>query len=247
MTTLLRTYKKAIQDDLSAASENIESVAESLRRQKANKVDPEVEYIPPPASGPQSRTQLILKGMQHLSSAREHISNFYTEISQQPKKEQTFWRDHASSFEGEVQRLEKQLNEQREAESQASKDDLLLFRRGGQGDDVERVDNETEAQRRAAGYTTKRLQSGTNFLEKAEGLLHSSNATGREVLTTVRVQNEQIRNVGEMVRDVDDEVTQATTIIANMQRTAVKHKIYIYSFFTFIVVALLMIVYIKLS
>lgn len=245
MSTLLLLYQTEVNEQIVAAKTAQSAVAASLEAQRQNKDDPSVAYEPPPPTGPASRPAIIREGLARLSQAREVLSSFQSEVSQQPSADQPRLRLLAVGWEREVEALEAALGELRDAAVVAAEEDLLLFS-STSGGRPERVEGGQELLRRSAAYTTQRLQQGTGHLDKAERLLHTTNQVGHDTFRTLQGQTEQIRGVGEVVVEVDGELSQANSIMRTMQRTAIRQKIYLYAFIALIVIVLLVILYMKI-
>eukprot|EP00796_Vickermania_ingenoplastis_P009743 gene9743-6831_t len=232
MSELLLLYQTEIQEHLRVAGEVQKDVSNSLRLLRACRDDPSVVYTPPPASGPESRPHKIRDGLSRLSEARDLLNNMQSEINEQPQSQRKRLQQIAHTYQREVDRLEGELGRLRDETAAAAQEELFLFHSTGSdaagGLLNNRVDNITEAQRRAATTTTLRLQSGTGHLERAEQLLYKTNVTGRDTFQTLQGQREQIQGVGETLHDVDGEISQATAIMRDMRRTAQKHKLYLY-------------------
>lgn len=249
MSQLVLLYQSEIDSHIKTAGDIIHTLLTGLDRQKEHQKNASVEYIPPPASGPQSRSQLLRDARLHVSQARELFGSMSSEISglqssDQRQKFQLFLQkseQEAASCSSIIESLQGRVGT-------ADREDLLLFRDTGstvddgspQGIERERVDHTVEAQRRAALGVTATLQGGTSHLEKAESLLHRTNVTGHETLYMLRGQTEQIRGFGESAEEVDTEISESMAVIHRMRRTALKHKIYLLILMVVLVLVLLL-------
>lgn len=246
MTQLLRLYQSEVDTHINAVREIFRSLLTSMERQNEFKANAATEYIPPPASGPKSRAQLLNSAKSHISQARELFASMSSEISSLPYgEERQKYETSLHQYEKEADNITNTIHSSFQARvATADREDLLLFRNstatgggGGVGggekswinENVarERVDHSVEAQRRAALQVTSTLQGGTSHLEKAESLLHRANTTAHETLQTLRGQTEQIRHLGDATEEVDVEISESLTVIHRMRRTALKHKVYL--------------------
>lgn len=89
------------------------------------------------------------------------------------------------------------------------------------------VDAATQAHRLTSLQTTQKLQGGTATLQRAERYLSSTNELGHETFSTLRQQGEVIHQIHMASGSVDDELSQARRVLNRMQRTAIKHKLYL--------------------
>lgn len=246
MSSLLLLYQTEIQENLNVVSKAAEALSSSIELQKAYRENPTVPYVPPPATGPQSRSYQIREALGRLSQTHELLNSMNSEISEQPASDRLRFQSISYNYQQELMQLEQKLGMIRDMVAAAEREDLLLFQNDDKtGDPGSRVDNLTEVQRRNALTTTVKLQKGSNHLERAEALLHKTNVMGHETFQTLQVQTDQIRNIGESVQDVDAEISQATIIMQNMKRTAIKHKMYLYGALGILIFILIFFLYSK--
>lgn len=246
MSSLLLLYQTEIQENLNVASKTAEALSSSIELQKAYRENPTIAYVPPPATGPQSRSYQIREALGRLSQTHELLNSMNSEISEQPASDRQRFQSITYNYQQEALRLEQKLGMIRDMVAAAEREDLLLFDNDEKsGSPGNRVDNMTEIQRRNALTTTVKLQKGTNHLERAEALLNKTNIMGHETFQTLQVQTDQIRNIGDSVQDVDAEISQATVIMQNMKRTAIKHKLYLYGALGVLIFILLVFLFAK--
>lgn len=249
MSQLLLLYQSEIDAKLGAATEILSTLTKGIEGLAQFKQNAGIDYRPPPASGPESRSQLLRSAQQSISQAREISMSMSSEVNglfstQDRQKYQTFLQKCGE----EVSHLTSRIQSLQEKVSMADREDLLLFRAAGgtaendgfenRNSELERVENSVEAQRRAALKTTSTLQGGTTYLEKAEGLLQRTNVTAQDTFLTLRGQTEQIRQMGDAAEDVDNEIAESMAVMHRMRRRALKHKVYLLA----IIVVLLLVV-----
>lgn len=251
MSSLLLLYQSELQGKIEAITKVVESVTCSMHAQKAARTSAGVDYVPPPTTGPESRGELVRSAFSSLAEARELLPNVESEISALPSQEdRDRFRKTLEPFRGAIEGLQGTLTALREQVAAAERDDLLCFSRESAGKGVgesHRVDIATEASRRSALNVTNKLYAGTSHLEKAEGLLHRTNASGHETMQTLRQQTDQIRGMGEEAGEIHEELSQATAILQDMHRRALRHKLYLYGVIGAVGLVLLLVIAKKLT
>ncbi|EPY43417.1 vesicle transport through interaction with t-SNARE 1 [Angomonas deanei] len=134
----------------------------------------------------------------------------------------------------QIQKVERGMTALKQQCTAADRKDLLAF---GGTDNVmgESADADTQAARLVAIKTTEKLQSGTKTLLQAEKYINQSQELGQQSLGNLRTQRETLENIQNTTHDVDGELLEARHIISGMQRTATKHKVYLWSLIALLV------------
>lgn len=254
MSQLLLLYQSEIDSNLGEATEIVSTLTKGIEGQAQFKKNAGIiDYRPPPASGPESRSQLLRNAQQRISQAREISLSMSSEVnglfSTQDRQK---YQAYLQKCEVEVNQLTSSIQAFLDKVTTADREDLLLFQSAGgtvendgfgnRNSELERVGNSVEAQRRAALQTTNTLQGGTTYLEKAEGLLQRTNVTAQDTFLTLRGQTEQMRHMGDAAENVDSEITESMAVMHRMRRRALKHKVYLLA----IIVVLLLVVLVYL-
>lgn len=171
-----------------------------------------------------------------IAAAKDNLDSLRAVVCGLPEDERCGAEQTVFFYVKELRRVEALLLSQKQK--------LLLTGPTAEGADAREL-RHAEAERRGADRVTETLKSGTTTLSKAEGLLHRTNAVGGEALTSLRGQTEQLNALGDRVNDVDAEVSQAMTVMRDMRRTALKHKMLLYGVLSFVVFIFICIVYVK--
>lgn len=232
MSGLFNSYEEDCNDSIRQIKESLTKLRDGITAQEESKADVSKVYHPPPATGPLSRTQQIQAVQQSLSHVKDLITSMGYEANDLDPAQRAAAKEKVDHLRRDVVQLEQETARLRQASTAADRSDLLAFGSGAQreaGGVVEAADAETQAHRLFAVQTTEKLQSGTQTLRKAEAFLAASNDLGRNSLNTLRSQTEQMQHIQETTHDVDEEVSRSRQVLNRMQRTALKHKLWLCS------------------
>ncbi|KPA83812.1 hypothetical protein ABB37_02025 [Leptomonas pyrrhocoris] len=234
MSGLFNSYEEDFNDTVRGLREGCERLQGGIDAQNTHVGDPSQVYHPPPATGPLSRAQQLQVIQQSLSHAKDLLTSMTYEMTDVAAAEKAATKEKVESFRKVCGGLDKTVAQLRQSCNAADRADLLRFGAnasvgvsGGRDAFMDEADSATQANRLLSLQTTERLQGGTGTLRKAEAYLAQSNELGRENLSVLRTQTEQISHIHDTTHDVDAEVSRSRQILNQMQRTATKHKLWL--------------------
>lgn len=231
MAGLFNSYEEDLNDTVRGLREGCAKLQADIDAQAAHDRDPTRVYHPPPATGPLSRAQQLQVVQQSLSHAKDLLTSMTYEVTDLDPSERAAGKETVENFRKTCNGLDREVAQLRQSCNAADRADLLRFGNvstsaGGDGFMAE-ADADTQAHRLLALQTTEKLQGGTSTLRKAEAYLAQSNELGRQSLGTLRSQTEQISHIQDTTNDVDAEISRSRVLINQMQRTALKHKLWL--------------------
>ncbi|GET88825.1 hypothetical protein, conserved [Leishmania tarentolae] len=232
MSGLFNAYEEDFNDTVRGLREGCSNLQADIDAQSAHEKDPTRIYHPPPATGPLSRAQQLQVVQQSLSHAKDLLTSMTYEMTDIASSEGAVAKEKVEEFRKICNTLDGEVARLRQSCNAADRADLLRFgdsaAASGAGDTfMTEADAHTQAHRLLALETTEKLQGGTNTLRKAEAYLAQTNSLGSESLRTLRTQTEQIAHVHEVTVDIDAEISRARVLLNQMQRTAIKHKLWL--------------------
>lgn len=251
MSGLFSSYEEDYKDSMRHLASLMKAAAETIDKQKAHEADPSVDYYPPPTTGPGSRSQLLQDALQTFAHAKDLITSMNYEVNDMTDATQ---RGEAKTlvdgYRKTIVALDRDMSALRQAVTQAERKDLLSFTKGPGEDAVpsgvlSEVDESTKAHRLTALQTSEKMQGGTKTLLKAERYLAQTNAMGRESLGTLQQQTEQIQHIHDVTHDVDGEVSASRHVLHQMQRTALKHKLWLWGIIIALFLFLCLMLYLR--
>lgn len=255
MTSLISSYNDNVKDTLRELRAQIALLKDGIEQQRAHSKDATQYYTPPPPTGPLSRGHQLSTAQESLSYVKNLVSTMLYEANDLEPAMRIRVRDRVDDYRRTISRLEVEVNELRLKCTNADRADLMGFGReqgdstGGDHADGLGLDDDahanTHAQRLAALHTSERLQGGTHTLLKAEAYLNKTNDMARDTHSTLRTQGEQISHIAVLTGDVDHEISQARRILNRIQRTAIKHKLYLCGIIAALFLLILIIIYSK--
>ncbi|KAK7196055.1 Qb-SNARE protein [Novymonas esmeraldas] len=227
MSGLFNSYEEDFNDSVRGLREACAKLQADFAAQTAHERDPTRVYHPPPATGPLSRSQQLQVVQQCLSHAKDLLTSMTYEMSDVAVSERAAAKEKVETFRKMCGGFDREVAELRQASNAADRADLLRFGGAAAGDFMTEADADTQAHRLLSLQTTEKLRGGTSTLHKAEAYLAQTNDLGRESLNTLRTQTEQIQHIHETTHEVDAEVSRSRALINQMQRTAIKHKLWL--------------------
>ncbi|CAJ1025329.1 Vesicle transport v-SNARE protein N-terminus, putative [Leishmania lindenbergi] len=250
MSGLFNSYEEDFNDTVRGLREGCSKLQADVEAQSAHEKDPTRIYHPPPATGPLSRAQQLQVVQQSLSHAKDLVTSMMYEMTDVEPSHRAATKEKVEAFRRTCNSLDHEVTQLRQSCSAADRADLLRFgsstATGGTGDSfMMEADADTQAHRLLALQTTEKLQGGTNTLRKAEAYLAQTNSLGHESLGTLRRQTEQIAHVHETTHDVDAEISRARVLINQMQRTAIRHKVWLIGIIFLLVSLVVLLLYLR--
>jgi vesicle transport through interaction with t-SNAREs 1 len=250
MSGLFNSYEEDFNDTVRGLREGCDKLQSSIAAQNAHEGDPSQVYHPPPATGPLSRAQQLQIIQQSLAHAKDLLTSMTYEMTDVAAAEKAATKEKVDSFRKTCSNLDKDVAQLRQSCNAADRADLLRFganasasATGSRDAFMAEADSATQANRLLSLQTTEKLQGGTGTLRKAEAYLAQTNDLGRENLNALRIQTEQIAHIHETTHDVDAEISRSRQILNQMQRTAIKHKLWLVGIIIFLVGFILLLFY----
>lgn len=228
MSGLFISYEEDYKKTLRQLDANVFLLRASIDKQNAHAKDPTFVYHPPPATGPTSRSQQLQDTQLHLAHLKDLITSMGYEASDLDPAQRASVKAAVDDYRRNVVALEREVSQLRQRCTAAERADLLHFGEGGdraQSGILEEADAATRDQRLMSLQTTEKLQGGTSTLLKAEAQLHLSNVLGRDSLSALRSQTEQMHSIQMTTGNIDAEISQSREVIRRMQHTALKQKL----------------------
>ncbi|EKG08635.1 hypothetical protein TCSYLVIO_000206 [Trypanosoma cruzi] len=224
------------EDDFNESSRQVRAAAAAL--QESLKQDSST-YEPPPTTGPQSRGHHCEVMQQGLAHMRELVTSMLYESNDVESGElRNEVRRRVEDYKQMVTVLEGELFRLRQDSKNAERMDLI----SGGNDTLDEANQEARA---FMLENTQRLRQGTTTLERAERALHGASDLGTSTLSTLRTQTETVRHFHATVHDVDSQVMESRRLVNQMQRTAMKHKLWLIGIIVGLFVCIILGIYVR--
>lgn len=243
--SLFQTYEEEFKDASKELTDDVAALRATLTTSAPG-------YRAPPATGPTSRASRSKKIQQLLTKIqKELLHGMDVELNDVPTQQREAARERLATYKKTIFAQEKDFAKLKQDAATADRTDLI-----GNGANVDTVglaanqaleglDDETKKQRMQMARNSAQLGQGTNTLRKAEHLLDQTEDLSNQVVHNLAQQTEQIQNIHNKTRLVDDELSQVRRILTEMHKEMVKNKAVLLIIICVLLLLIFLVLYIK--
>lgn len=240
MSTLLQTYEEDFKESVKRAGEELNAIRETCQRKRD-------DYMPSPATGPQSRIRRCVEVEKLLAHLRELIGTMEYESHDVHASQRQTLRHRITEYQKQLTKLESTLASVKSDCGVADRLDLV----GQAGKSSSNAnpsahpgDDPDEEHRRIMLDNTNKFRDASNTLLKAERVLNDTEVVGTEALQNLRQQTEQLQNLHEVTIAVDDEISESRKILQRVQQGMIKQKATLIGIAVFLIILIIIAIYV---